>query len=254
MLFFACTNLTNLSTIGVYNVGEKVSKTVEPPILMSRVLAFVLATSVVTLGALVATLIKMIPLERPEVFFLYTPTRATNMVITPMTPDVANKKTIEAYQEGFIREYITARNSLEIGTKSKITRTNWSKIVQPWSSKKVFEDFEKTALYKQYVFNEQPPAYTCSVHFSPTQAIVYMGKGLYEVNFTWLCKNENSGGHPDTKNYKIQIRIQSELDEKVSDVFNNIEKLRDNPLGIQVVEYKIKNNGFIDPLDSDLSD
>lgn len=229
------------------------AKVVEPPVLISRILTFVFATSLVVLASLVITLIKMIPLQRPEVFFLYTPTRAANVVITPMSPDATNEHTIATYKEGFIREYIIARNTLGIGKNAYITRNNWNKIVQPWSNQKVYSDFKNTALYKQYMFNEMPPAISCSVNFSNSvrdKAIINLGKDTYEVKFTWYCKNENIGRQPTQKNYKIRIRIQSELDKKISGVLNNIEKLRENPLGIQVVEYAIKD-GRGDPLNSD---
>ena len=66
------------------------AKIIEPPILMSRILTFVLATSVVVLAALAVVLVKMIPLERPEVFFLVNPTRAVNVVIEPFKPETNN--------------------------------------------------------------------------------------------------------------------------------------------------------------------
>lgn len=229
------------------------AKVVEPPILISRILTFVLATSIVVLATLVFTLVKMIPLQRPEVFFLYTPTRAANVVITPMSPDANNEHTIATYKEGFIREYVIARNTLGIGKNAYITRNNWNKIVQPWSSQKVYSDFKNTALYKQYMLNEMPPAISCSVNFPSSvrdKAILPLGKDTYEVKFTWACKNENIGRQTTQKNYKIRIRIQSDLDKKISGVLNNIEKLRENPLGIQVMEYTI-NDGRGDPLNSD---
>ena len=229
------------------------AKVVEPPILISRILMFVLATSLVVLAALVITLAKMIPLQRPEVFFLYTPTRAANVVIAPMTPDATNESTIATYKEGFIREYVIARNTLGIGKNAYITKNNWAKIVQSWSNQKVYSDFQNTALYKQYTFNEMPPAISCSVNFPNSardKAVTDLGKDTYMVKFTWFCKNENIGGQTTQKNYKIRIRIQSELDKKISGVLNNIEKLRENPLGIQVVEYAIQD-GRGDPLNSD---
>ena len=45
---------------------------IEPPILISRLMTFVMATALVVLGVLVFTLDKMFPLERPQVFFLDT--------------------------------------------------------------------------------------------------------------------------------------------------------------------------------------
>ena len=215
-----------------------------------------LATSIVVLAALVITLAKMIPLERPEVFFLYTPTRASNVIIEPMTPDTTNAMTIETYKEGFIREYIIARNTLGFGKNAIITKNNWNKIVKPWSGNKVFADFTKTTLYKQYMFNDFVPAISCNVnfaHINNDQPILKTSDqdDIYEVKFTWVCKNENIGGQTTQKNYKIRIRIQSDLDKRLSGISSNLEKMRDNPLGIQVVEYMIKD-GRGDPLDSDV--
>lgn len=231
------------------------AKVVEPPILLSRMLTFVLATSIVVLGALVITLAKMIPLERPEVFFLFTPTRATNVVIEPMTPDATNEFTVETYKEGFIRQYIIARNTLGIGRDAIMTRNNWDKIVRPWSDKKVLEEFTQTNLYKQYRLNDFLPTISCAVNFQQVNNDLPILKtddnnDIYEVKFTWVCKNENIGGQTTQKNYKIRIRIQSDLDKKLSGLVNQLEKMRDNPLGIQVVEYTVK--GGADPLNSDV--
>ena len=225
------------------------AKIIEPPILISRILMFMLATSIVVLAVLVFSLIKLIPLERPEVFFLYTPTRSANVIIEPLIPDSGNKNAINNYKAGFIREYVIARNTLS--AKSTITRKNWSRIVKPWSSNKVFSDFSKTRLYKEFAFGEQMLNVSCSVNFSsPTndEPVLRMSNDTYNVKFTWVC--ENIGGQTTQKNYKIQIKIQSNLDEKSSGTLDYLEKLRDNPLGIQVVQYDILD-GRGDPLDSD---
>ena len=218
------------------------AKTVEPPILMSRILTFVLAASIVVLCTLVFTLLKMLPLERPEVFFLLTRTRATNVIIEPLTPDDGNKITTENYIRGFVREYVVARNTLNANTF--ITKNNWNKIVKPWSSKEVFAAFMKTTWYKDYALNNKTPDVSCDVEFPTVKrdnAIVSMGNDKYLVNFMLVCKN--SGGQTIQKNYKIQyeiqIKIQSDLDKKVSGVFENLEKLSVNPLGIQVSEYTV---------------
>ena len=63
------------------------AKIVEPPVLTSRILAFMLAASVVVLGVLVVTLIKMVPLERPEVFFVSASSSLSNVSIKGMEPD-----------------------------------------------------------------------------------------------------------------------------------------------------------------------
>lgn len=231
------------------------AKIVEPPVLMSRILAFVLATSVVVLGCLVFTLMKMMPLERPEVFFLYTPTRSANIVISPLVPDSNNKNAINRYKEGFVREYVIARNTLS--TAPGITRKNWSRIAKPWSSNEVFSKMVKTPLYNEFALGDQLPNISCSVNFSSPnndKPVFNMNNDVYHVTFTWICKN--SGGQTTQKNYKIQIRIKSDLDGKISGTLENLEKLRDNPLGIQVVQYDILSGvGFSngDPLDSDVA-
>ncbi len=231
------------------------AKVVEPPVLMSKVLTFVLATSVVVVCVLGFTLYKMIPLERPEVFFLRTPTRSANVTIVPLIPDTTNKIALDAYKRGFIREYVIARNTLRPGLESQITRDNWVNVIKPWSDNRVFSDFSNTSLYKDYVFRNAMPPVSCEVNFFPDtkseRSIVATGKDVYDVKFTWVCKNENIGGHTTQKNYKIQVRIQSDLKKEVSGIFDNLEKLRNNPLGIQVVGYTVKE-GKTDPLNSDI--
>lgn len=227
------------------------AKTVQPPVLMSRILAFVLATSIVVLGALVFTLMKMMPLERPEVFFLYTPTRSANVIIEPLVPNNNNKNAINKYKEGFVREYVIARNTLSV--VPGMTRKNWTRIVKPWSANDVFAKMVKTPLYKEFALGDQLPNVSCNVNFSSPnndKPILKMNNDTYNVKFTWVCKN--SGGQTTQKNYKIQIRIKSDLDGKISGTLENLEKLRDNPLGIQVVQYDILD-GRSDPLDSDVA-
>ena len=228
-------------------------KVIEPPVLMSRMLTFVLSTSIVVLLVLAFTLVKMIPLERPEVFFLLTPTRSTSVVIEPMNPGATNETALKRYLEGFIREYVIARYTLYPGTRASVTRNNWAKVVKPWSSNKVFSDFTNTRMYKRYAFNQAAPMVSCSVDFSNTTkepAVFRMRNGMYEVKFAWVCKNENSGGQTTQKNYKILLRVQSELETKISGALDDLQKLHDNPLGIRVVEYSIQE-GKKDPLNSD---
>lgn len=229
-------------------------KVIEPPVLMSRILTFVLSGSIVVLLVLAFTLVKMIPLERPEVFFLLTPTRSTNIIIEPMSLNATNETTLNRYLEGFVREYVIARYTLYPGTQASITRKNWERVVKPWSSNKVFSDFTNTRLYKRYAFNQPAQNVSCSVDFSNTakeRAVFKMRNGMYEVKFSWVCKNENSGGQTTQKNYKIQLRIQSELETKISGALDDLQKLHDNPLGVRVVEYSIEG-GKKDPLSSEI--
>ena len=229
------------------------AKVIQPPILMSRILTFMLATSVVVLGALVFALVKLMPLERPEVFFLLNRTGTVNAVIEPLVPDATNKQAITDYEQGFVREYIIARNTLL--QNAALTQRNWVSVIKPWSSNRVYAALTRTALYSEYTSGDQPPALSCSVNFSDTnreQAVVKTSHSAkydeYVVTFAWVCKN--SGGQTTQKNYKIRLRIQSVLDSKASDTLEDLNKLRDNPLGIRVVEYTVLDGGG-DPLDSD---
>ena len=210
---------------------------------------FVLATSVVVLGALVVTLIKMAPLTRPEVFFLQTPTRSVNVVIKPMDINQTNQEALAEYERKFVQEYVIARNT--INSNPALTRSNWIQVVKPWSSSKVFSDFTKTALYHDYTFSNRPPVLSCSVNFpdSNRERAIVKTKNSFFVNFTWLCKN--SSGHETTKNYNIRIKVQSVLDEKTSGTLEKLNKLSVNPLGIQVTEYEVQGTTKIDPLNSD---
>jgi type IV secretory pathway component VirB8 len=206
----------------------------------------VLAASVVVLGALAFVLVKMIPLERPEVFFLVNATRSVNVVIEPFNPDTSAAIN---YEKGFVREYVIARNTLDVNPT--ITKNNWKNIVKSWSDNGIYKKFTNTKLYKNYMFGMQPSKVTCSVNFDNldnAQAVIRTGSGNYTVNFTWICKN--IGGQTTSKNYKIKIKVQSELDKNVSGTFENLEKLKVNPLGIQVTEYDVQ--GDADPLNSDV--
>ncbi len=230
------------------------AKVIEPPILMSRILVFVLATGIVVLATMGYTLLKMIPLERPEVFFLRTPTRSANLVITPMNSDSGNQNIMNLYKNGFVREYVIARNTLS--TAPGYTGKNWSRIVKNWSDASVFSDFTKTRLYEEFAFGDQIPNISCDVNFvsqNNDNPVLPLNNDTYNVNFTWVCKNIS--GQVTTKKFRIQIRIKSNLDENMSGTEENLEKLRDNPLGLQVVQYNVLDGkGFAngDPLDSDV--
>ena len=231
------------------------ARIVQPPILMSRILTFVLATSIVVLVALVIALTKMIPLERPEVFFLLTPTTSVNTVIEPLVPSDMDEKAMEYYEEGFVREYIILRNTLL--PNAAITKNNWSNIIKQWSSDRVYSALTRTALYKEYTSGEQIPSLSCSVNFSNSNKEKAINNTTpkdrkdyseYIATFAWVCKN--SGGQTTQKNYMIRIRIQSVLDKNTSGPVGNLNKLRNNPLGTRVTEYTVLR-GDGDPLNSD---
>ena len=224
---------------------------IEPPVLMSRILAFVLATSVVVLAALAFVLFKMIPLERPEVFFLVNATRSVNVVIKPFDPNT-NTASNNNYKEGFIREYVIARNTLN-ANNTAITKNNWKNIVKTWSDAPVYKAFTGTKTYKSYMFSMQPHSVSCDVSFADPKLgnpILQTNPGDYTVSFAWICKN--IGGQTTQNYYKIKIKVRTELDKNISGTLDNLEKLQSNPLGMQVTEYKIQDNKD-DPLNSNVS-
>ncbi len=230
------------------------AKVIEPPVLLSRVLTFVFATSVVVLVTMIVALVKMLPLERPEVFFLWTNNSSVNpvnTVIEPLVPDSANEQALDIYEKGFVREYVINRNTLL--SNPALTIKNWTNVIKPWSSNRVYSALMRTESYKEYTSGDIPSNFYCSVNFSDKnkeQPVVKTSRNTkyseYTVAFAWVCKN--SGGQITTKNYKIRIRIQSILDDKVSKPLENLNKLRDNPLGIVVTDYTVLNDN--DPLDS----
>lgn len=245
-VFFTCAGQIKLSRIKIHNVGVCVAKMVQPPVLMSRIMTFVLATSIVVLAALVVTLYKMIPLERPQVFFLLTNNRPINTVIEPLVPDSTNEQAIENYEKGFVREYIITRNTLD--TNAVLTRTNWTSIIRNWSSEKVYSALTKTELYKEYTLSDRPPMLSCLVNFIDVDKTASKTDyDEYVTNFMWICKN--IGGQTVQKNYKIRLRIQSVLGKNASDTLENLNKLRNNPLGIRVVSYTVIE-GEGDPLNA----
>lgn len=220
------------------------AKVLEPPVLLSRTLVFSLIAVFVVLTVLVITLTKMAPLTRPEVFFLQNQSRNVNYVLEQPSP--IEKDFRAKYIEGFIRTYIIARNTLDPSVPATLAR--WNNIVKPWSSAAVYEDFRKTETYQDVIANRLYNV-SCQVILD-RKNISHPGK-VYRVQFTRVCRNQNSGGQTEQKSYMIQIAIQSYLDNKSDTVLDNLAELRDNPLGIQITEYKVENNKGIDPL-SDL--
>ena len=222
-----------------------VTKVVEPPVLMSKTLTFVLAASVIVLTMLFVTLMNMAPLTRPEIFFLRYQSRTVDYVLEQPNPKGKDFK--PEYLEGCVRAYVIARNTLE--KQKRITIDKWNTIVKSWSSPQVYSDFTKTDLYKNVMLSHRLPGIYCEIDFDKVTSSNY--DQVYHVVFNRICYNQNNGRQIEQKSYKIDIEIQSYLKNIVSD---NLEELRDNPLGIQITKYNVidKNNREgIDPL-SDL--
>ncbi|MBR4860007.1 MAG: hypothetical protein IKV10_01780 [Alphaproteobacteria bacterium] len=206
---------------------------VEPPILLSRILTFVLATASVVLVVMGITLYKMFPLNRPQVFFLLSsPSHTQSVTLRDMQPESVN---LDGYKRAFVKEYIKARN--EIAPNINIMRQKWrnepSAVVRTWSNDNVFKDFKQTRMWTA-LMNEAPEfELECPVEFEQG-AITTRGNDMYAVKFRWFCKN--SDGQVDAKDYTIVIKLESDEDLAVkwTDRLNN-------PLGIRVSQYTVES-------------
>ncbi len=213
---------------------------IEPPILLSRLLTFVFAASLVILGALIVTIANLYPLKRPQVFILSTqPRNDVETVLQELSPDDVN---IETYKRYFIMEYIKARN--EILTDAQLMRRKWDNseygTVRNWSTDSVFADFTNTTMWTA-MMNDLPEfEFRCPVEFPQGAVSPYSGKDTYSVRFSYFCTNNN--GQSARKDYTITIRLEFDSDRKMkwADRMNN-------PLGVRVAEYSVQS-GNGDPL------
>lgn len=217
---------------------------IEPPVLVSRMLTFVLAASLVVLGTLGFTLVKMFPLNRAEVFLLTTrPTGDTQVILSELPPEDEN---LDIYKRMFIREYIKARN--EITPDARVMTRKWNSsdgLVRTWSTDAVFSEFMQTEMWTELMMDEVGFDFTCSVEFRDTGGAIreYRNDGMtYAVDFAWFCTNNY--GQTDIKDFTIVVRLAYDGDAR-----QKYSVRLDNPLGIRVAEYSIQS-GDADPLDA----
>ena len=137
---------------------------IEPPILLSRVLTLVFAATLVVLVALLITLYKMFPLDRPEVFFLRSVNpNNTQITLTQVMPDGDD---LERYKRAFIAEYIKTRN--EVTPSVRTMEKNWGMqngTIKTMSSDDIFAGFAGTAMYQEFLLNNGSFDFSCSVEF-----------------------------------------------------------------------------------------
>lgn len=214
---------------------------IEPPVLLSRLMTFVFATSVVVLISLFFTLAKMFPLDKTQIFFLMAqPSSELEIEIKPFTPSAEN---LDIYKHAFIKEYFKARN--EIIPNATAMQAKWSNtengLVAMWSSDDVFNEFVMTGAYDLLMFDTPNLDMSCNIEFTDIQTRV---AGIeYAVYFRYFCGNKNDG-QTQSKDYTIVIRL--EQDAKI----HWAERAR-NPMGLRVTKYKIEQGGS-DPLNMDL--
>lgn len=216
---------------------------IEPPILLSRLLVFVLAVSVVVLFALGITLKNMFPLNRPQIFFLTSQLRdniEVRLIEMPTEDQYADR-----YVRAFIREYIRARN--EIFPDSKIMNRKWNAkdgLVKTWSNDAVYKDFSTASIVDSIRrHGVQNLSMTCTVDFINSESIKYLQQeNLYQIKLRYSCAN--NAGPLSTKDYTIALRLVSGDTEKIKWTARV-----ENPLGLRVSDYRITEGG-LDPLNS----
>ncbi len=217
------------------------SNRVEPPVLLSRLMTFVLAAAVVILGVLAITLNNLFPLNRPQVFFLGTKIRDNlDVQLVELPP---TDKNLHDYKTAFVREYVRHRN--EVFTNPTVMQEKWTgnnSIVRRMSSDEVYKNFTETDMYFAIISDMPGFDFQCPVNFEG--APVYMSRDdAYHVKIRYFC-TDNSTGQTIPKDYTIKIRIDADANKQIKWV-DRIE----NPLGLRVTEYEIVS-GDGDPLNT----
>ncbi len=210
---------------------------VEPPILLSRIMMFVLATALVVLVALGMTIYNMFPLNRPQVFFLTTTVRDNQDVrLVQMQPKSEN---LDRYTKAFVREYIRHRN--EIFQNPNAMHQKWNSTdgaVRIMSTDDVYAGFADTALFTAIM--SEAPSFNCMVDFHGMRHLSL--EDAYQVEFRYFCSD--STGQTAPKDYTIKLKLETEDNAQIK-----WADRVDNPLGLRVSEYEIvSGNG--DPLDT----
>jgi len=219
--------------------------TIEPPVLVSRIMTFVFVAAVITVVVLAATLVNLLPLQRTQVFFLTTQPRANTEII--LQNYAINANNMEILRESFIREYIKTRN--EVIPTIRVMQNRWGTgdggRVHIWSTPDVFSGFINTGMWQAISSADTDLDWRCRVEF--TRPIVPYGAPpanqnavhLYLVSFRYFCFNdfEETPG----RDYQVVIGIEFQPHIQWS-------RRLENPLGLVVSEYRIVYGGN-DPLD-----
>lgn len=217
------------------------SNRVEPPVLLSRITVFVLATALVVLGVLVMTLTNMFPLNRPQIFFLQTEPRDDLVVKLIEVPPVDNN--MEEYKKAFVREYVRHRN--EVFTNPVVMQSKWNAedgIVRKMSTDDVYKKFAETDMFFAIMGGMPGFDFQCPVSFlGPPKYL--SNDDVYHVQIRYFCTDNNTG-QTIPKDYTIKIVLDAYVDKQMKWV-DRIE----NPLGLRVGEYTVVE-GDGDPLDT----
>lgn len=214
---------------------------VQPPVLISRLMIFVLAAALVILGALGVTIYNMFPLNRPQIFFLTTTVRDSQEIrLIQMQPKSEN---LDRYKRAFVREYIKHRN--EIFTNAKAMHKKWNSndgAVRIMSTDEVYADFANTDMFVAMMAEMPDFDFRCPVVFEKGTPFYLQSEDRFQVKFRYFCTD--NAGHTITKDYTIKVKLTEPENTRIkwSDHI-------DNPLGLQVSEYIIVS-GDGDPLNT----
>lgn len=218
---------------------------IEPPILISRLMTFVMATSLVVLFVLVFTLDKMFPLNRPQVFVLSTQSlEDKQLTLTEFPTDDAF---LEQYNKQFILNYVRERN--EITPDLAIMRAKWanspSGSIKARSTDAVFGEFADSDMVNAvYQVSDEPFNITCTVDF-PLNYPVVLQTGTtdtYTVSFSYRC----SYGPMGEQQYERLVKLRIKLESTAKSAMRWVERM-ENPLGVRVSGYET-TDGTQDPL------
>ena len=210
---------------------------IEPPVLVSRLMTFVMATSLVVLFVLVFTLDKMFPLNRPQVFFL-TSQLLDDQELTLTALDTTD---LDGYKQQFIREYVRARN--EIVPNLAIMRAKWandsSGIVRTWSADTVFGKFAEMPMVNIVNQNlDEVFDITCSVEFPIDNSVIESSRAnendVYYVHFDYKCSYGPMGDQVLTQKYTLRVQLESGDGNSVK-----WADRMENPLGVRVIGYDV---------------
>lgn len=212
---------------------------IEPPILMSRLMTFVFAASVVMAAVLFVTLYNMFPLNRPQIFFLFSQLRGEREIVyVPLTAKDAN---YDYFVRGFLREYVKARNEIvpNVADMRKKWNNDSNSVMHAWSSPEVYEQLQATNMWRAFMNDSPDFEFSCPVEFEQG-AVTPFAKDTYDIKFSYFCADSNR--QISKKNYTIRIKLDTTDKKKWQDRLSN-------PLGIIVSEYSvISGNG--DPLNT----
>lgn len=198
---------------------------VSPGVILSRVLAFVLAAQMVVAVVLWIALENMFPLTKKQIFFVSESDRFIQ--VAPYFPDARN---LQAFKENFIREYIRERLGILPSQVEMSRRWGANGRVAAWSNPQVYRDFVSEKMTIAVL--SARPNWVRRVNFleNPTPR----GNDTYAVKVRVV--DEDGAGQTIAKDFTIIIRLQFE--DRRAVLWDDRLK---NPFGAQVAEFRMES-------------